>query len=357
MKNKRNKKLCALLLSALLVLAVSIPSASSVGAEGVSRDLELIPGGMPFGVKFFTEGAVVLGTTGVETASGLVSPAKDAGIKAGDVIIRAGGTQFQSATELTSFVSGCGGKPISVTYIRDGEEVTVKITPAKELESGEYRLGVFVRDSTAGLGTVTYIEPESGNFGGLGHGIYESESRVLLPLGRGAVVDVEVTGVVKSVRNGPGRLNGKFGNVAVGELDSNCHQGVFGSYARMPQNCQKPIPVALWDDIREGKAEVLTTLSGTEPKSYEIEIEEIYENSGSVKNFLVCVTDKELLDITGGIVQGMSGSPIIQNGRLIGAVTHVLVNDPTHGYGIAIENMLSAAEAESTCSNSLPIAA
>jgi stage IV sporulation protein B len=346
MNRKNTKRLYAVAVAVLLLFALWAPAATAEPVYASSVTKELIPGGMAFGIKFFTEGAVILGTTGVETASGVVSPAKDAGLKSGDVIIRAGGTDFETASELNKLVSGSGGKPIVVAYIRNGEENSTTVTPAKDIESGEYRLGVLVRDSTAGLGTVTYIDPETKEFGGLGHGIYESETGVLLPLGRGAVVEVEVTGVVKSVRNSPGRLKGNFGNVAVGELAINCHQGVFGSFERLPENASGAIPIAGWDDIREGEATIQTTLQGSEIKSYTVEIEEIYENSGKTKNFLIKVTDKSLLEETGGIVQGMSGSPIIQNGRLIGAVTHVLVNDPTHGYGIAIENMLnSTAEA------------
>ncbi len=336
--NRTAKRAFAVLAAVLLAFALVIPT--SVSAQ---EETELVPGGMAFGVKFFTDGAIVLGTTGVETASGVLAPAKDAGLRAGDIITHAGGKKFESSTELNQIISGCGGKPISIGYIHEGEEKTVNITPARELKSGNYQIGIFVRDSTAGIGTITFINPETLDFGGLGHGIYDSETGILLPLGRGAVVDVDITKVVKSEKNNPGQLQGLFGSIIKGELYENCQQGVFGKLNSLPDLSSKAIPVGKRADLKEGKATILTTLSGSDIQEYDIEIEEIFEKSGTTKNFLIRVTDKELLKKTGGIVQGMSGSPIIQNGKLVGAVTHVIINDPIHGYGICIENMLDAA--------------
>lgn len=342
MKSYRSKKIIAVLTALLLAISLS-SSVSAVSTVSVENIGELIPGGMAFGVKFFTEGAIVLGTTGVETASGVVSPAKDAGLRAGDIIIRAGGMEFDSAKELAELISGCGGKPIVIAYLRDGEEATATVTPARDSENGAFRIGIFVRDSTAGIGTVTFIDPETLDFGGLGHGIYDAETSTLLPLARGAVVQVDITEVVKSAPNSPGELRGDFGNAAFGELWDNSEQGVFGRLSEIPDTAYEPIPVASRDELTEGKAHILTTLSGGEIGEYEVEIERIYSGSGTTKNFLIRVTDEKLIEQTGGIVQGMSGSPIIQNGKLIGAVTHVLVNDPVHGYGICIENMLNTA--------------
>lgn len=357
MNGNKTKKIFAVLSAVFLAFSLAVPAAG-VESDAAAGNIEtLIPGGMAFGVKFFTEGAVVLGTTGVETASGVVSPAKDAGLRSGDVIVRAGGTEFKSASELIDLIAGCGGKPIVIAYVRDGEEQTATVTPVRDIESGEFRLGAFVRDSTAGIGTVTYIDPETLDFGGLGHGIYESETGLLLPLSRGAVVDVEITGVIKSVRNNPGQLQGAFDTVAIGELWENSHQGVFGRFSVLPKKLPEAIPVGARNELTKGKAFIYTTLSGHETQRYEIEIEEIYENSGDMKNFLIRVTDERLLEKTGGIVQGMSGSPIIQNGKLVGAVTHVLVNDVVHGYGIYIENMLETAYDVDNQQEYFPIAA
>lgn len=331
------KRIFAVLTAALLLASLSVAASARVDID------ELIPGGSAFGVKFFTSGAVVLGTTGVETAEGLCEPAKDAGIKAGDVITKVGGAEFTNSDRFTQLVQGCGGKDISISYLRDGKEFTVSVKPARDIENGVYRIGVFIKDSTAGIGTVTFIDPETLDFGGLGHGIYDSQTGTLLPLSRGAVVKVDIKDIVKSERNSPGELHGDFGKVLQGELWSNSQEGVFGQLKSLPEGSLQPIPVADWDEIEEGSATIYTTLSGNEVREYAIEIEEIFSSSGSTKNFGIRVTDEELLSLTGGIVQGMSGSPIIQNGRLVGAVTHVLVNDPTRGYGIFIENMLNSA--------------
>ena len=341
MNSTKIKRPLAVLLTVMLVFSFS---SFSLSAEASTENIkELIPGGMAFGVKFFTDGAVVLGTTGVDSASGVVSPAKDAGLLSGDVIVRAGGKEFESATELVSFIKGCGGKPIVIAYLRDGSENSVTVTPARDKESGEYRIGVLVRDSTAGIGTVTFIDPETLDFGGLGHGIYDSQTGTLLPLLRGAVVDVEITEVVKSERHSPGELRGSFGHISVGELWDNVDQGVFGRFSRLPKTKYKALPVATREELKEGSATLLTTLDDGRIGEYGIEIEHIYNSSGSTKNFLIKVTDEALLTKTGGIVQGMSGSPIIQNGKLVGAVTHVLIDEPTRGYGIFIENMLIGA--------------
>ncbi len=343
MKNRRSKTIIAVFTAVILSFSLGTSVLGNVSAVSVNNDMELIPGGMAFGVKFFTDGAVVLGTTGVETASGMVTPAKDAGLRAGDVIVRVGGSEFESATELISIISGCGGKPISVVYMRKGQEEKVTVTPVRDIENGVYRIGVLVRDSTAGIGTVTFIDPQTRDFGGLGHGIYDSETGTLLPLGRGAVVEVDITGVQKSERNSPGALKGKFGRIAIGELWDNCDEGVFGRLTELPDTFYEPMPVGKREELSVGKAKILTTLSGSEIEEYEIEIEHIYDKSGTTKNFLIRVTDERLIEQTGGIVQGMSGSPIIKDGKLIGAVTHVLIDDPLHGYGICIENMFDSA--------------
>lgn len=324
MNSKKMNKAFAVLTAVLLVFSLS--ASVSAKNESIENIDELIPGGMAFGVKFFTEGVIVLGTTGVETASGVVSPAKDAGLTAGDIIIRACGVEFDSANALVELIAGSGGKPVTVAYIRNGTEQTVTVSPARDVANGVYRIGVLVRDSTAGIGTVTFIDPETLDFGGLGHGIYDSETGTLLPLGRGAIVEVEITDVVKSERNSPGELKGAFGKALVGELWDNCDEGVFGRFSEIPDTAYEPMPIAASGELKEGSAYILTTLSGNEIGRYEIEIEQIYKGSGSTKNFLIEVTDERLISKTGGIVQGMSGSPIIQNGKLVGAVTHVCVN-------------------------------
>ena len=338
MKSRRTKMIITVTAALLVALQFFIP-ASAADAGGMKQ---LIPGGMPFGVKLFSRGAIVLGTTGVETAGGIKSPAKDCGICAGDVIIRAGGREFETAEELTAIISGSGGKKITLAYIREGVEFTASVTPARDFESGEYRIGALVRDSAAGIGTVTFIDPETLDFGGLGHGIYDMTTGVLMPLRNGVVVGVDITSVVKSRHGEPGELRGEFDSVASGDLWANKNEGVFGRFYTMPPSCGAAVPVAAPGEITAGKADIFTTLKGERTEKFEVEIERVYSASGNTKNFLIRVTDPRLLSAAGGIVQGMSGSPVIQNGKLVGAVTHVLVNDPVHGYGIFIENMLSS---------------
>ena len=342
MKNKCLKTVFALF-AVFALISAAVLQAGVLPASAESSDLMLIPGGSAFGIKFFALGALVIGTTGIETEQGLVFPAKDAGIRSKDIIIRVCGREIESAYQMSEIISGSAGIPVAVAYLRDGKENTVNVTPVKEMSSKEYKIGVMVRDSTAGIGTVTYIVPATKEFGGLGHGINDSETNVLFPLAKGITVDATIRNVVKSEKNRPGELKGDFGKAETGRLYSNTDMGVFGKFEKLPKNVSSPVPVASRDEMKEGEAKVITTLSESGPEEYSINIDKIYDKSGKTKNFLLRITDEKLLSAAGGIVQGMSGSPIIQNGKLVGAVTHVLVNDPTRGYGIFIENMLDAA--------------
>ena len=304
---------------------------------------KLIPGGMNFGVKFFTDGLLVVGTADVTTSAGLCSPAKDSGIKVKETIISADGKKLLTSGELVNAVDQSGGKEMALT-VKDteGAERQVKVTPALSSETGKWCIGVWVRDSTAGIGTVTYINGFTGDFGGLGHGICDVDTGALMPVGKAYVVDVNITAIDKGDTRVPGELKGTFGKETRGEIFKNTQTGVYGNFTTLPASLRQPIEVAKKKEVTEGKATVLCQING-KVGEYDIEIVKVYKDSGETKNFLIRVTDPELLEATGGIVQGMSGSPIIQNGRLAGAVTHVLVNDHTKGYGIFIENMLNTA--------------
>lgn len=328
-------------LCACILLCALIGAASPVSAESGVR--ELIPGGMAFGVKYYAKGAIIIGVCDVETASGLVSPARDAGLAAGDIVTAAGGSEIGTLEELLELVKGCGGKKIEIQYLRDNQTQSTFVTPVIDKGANEYRMGVWVRDSTAGIGTITFIDAKNHRFGGLGHGINDSTTGMLMPFGRGSITDVRITGVVRGRKSVPGELKGEFGGKDVGKLLSNTEVGVFGFYDTLPAELPDPVPVAPASALRTGEAIVRTSAGGS-LQEYAIEIEEIYRDSGNTKNFLVRVTDERLLELTGGIVQGMSGSPILQDGKLVGAVTHVLVNDPTRGYGICIDNMLAEME-------------
>ena len=198
-----------------------------------------------------------------------------------------------------------------------------------------------MRDSASGIGTVTFVDPESGLFGGLGHGVCDGDTGALVPLSRGSVLSVDLKGAVRGECGKPGELRGSFTGKRLGAVVTNSECGVFGILAKAPETPYAPMPVATAREVKEGSATVLCTLDGEGIREYAVEISHIDHSARPTKSFTVRVTDPALLEKTGGIVQGMSGSPIIQNGKLVGAVTHVLINDPTTGYGIFIENMLN----------------
>lgn len=318
----------------------------SSGTRLVSADyssLKLYPGGVPFGVKFLTEGVIIIGFSDVKTSGGKLCPATAAGLRQNDVIISIDGEAVTDAATLSALTEGCGGKALTVIYSRDGKKAQTTLSPCYCKEEGKYKTGMYVRDSGAGIGTVTYIVPDTLDFGGLGHGICDGETGKLIPMQRGSVVGVTINGVVKGLSGTPGEVRGYFSSGKTGTLLKNTENGVFGAFVKLPDGlASEPIPVGTRSELSAGKAYIYSTLDGTTPQKYEIEISEIRRDSTANKCFTVKITDKALIGKSGGIVQGMSGSPIIQNGKLVGAVTHVLVNDPTAGYGIFIENMLNA---------------
>ena len=350
-KLSRLQKIIITLLSALLILGCFATAASA--AEAGAAD-EVYLGGMPFGVKFFTEGVMVVGYSDVQTPSGVKNPAKEAGIRPRDVITRIGGETVAGADALVKRVESCGGKELTFTVKRHNPkktgadaavELDIKVKPIQSAEGGEYKSGLVVRDRGAGIGTVTYIVPSGGLFGGLGHGICDSDTGELVPMQRGTVTDVTISGVDKGKAGTPGALKGYFEPGKIGALVGNTVCGVFGVLSRLPDGCDtKTVKIGHRDEVKEGKATVRCTLDGGEIGEYEINISAIDRREQGSKCFTVTVTDPRLIEKTGGIVQGMSGSPIIQNGKLVGAVTHVMVNDPTVGYGIFIENMLAQSQ-------------
>ncbi|MBR6598833.1 MAG: SpoIVB peptidase [Oscillospiraceae bacterium] len=300
----------------------------------------LSPCGKPFGIKLIMDGVMVIKTGDVVCNGKNISPAKNAGIKKGDIIKSVNGTEITSNNELEKAVSDLSSRKIQIVLIRDGKEICTEISPVYSDSDGKYKLGIWVRDSSAGIGTVTYLDTLTNTFGGLGHPVCDSDTGQIIPLSSGEVMEVNICGVKKGICGTPGELQGSFsGPESCGMLMINNKYGVFGTIS--PDfSASEPIPMALKQDIKTGKAHIYSTLSGDEPEVYEIEIEEIdYNTDNTSKNMVIKITDKELLKKSGGIVQGMSGSPIIQNGKLVGAVTHVFVDDPSRGYGIFCENM------------------
>lgn len=297
----------------------------------------LVPGGSPIGIKLLTDGVVVVAT---EDSSGRKGPAADAGIEAGDTIISANGEVLSSSNRLAEIIMNSHGEKISLLVRRDGKEFPASVTPEFSDSEGTYKAGLWIKDSSAGVGTLTYTDPSSGSFGALGHPISDGDTGKILPLGSGEIVDVTVTGCDKGRPGRPGELIGTFlSGLACGTIKKNCEQGIFGRLNYFGAS-REPIPIAFKTEIEPGPAVILATVDGSTPKEYSVNIEKVALVSQDTKNMVIKVTDPELLRATGGIVQGMSGSPIIQNGKLCGAVTHVFVSDPSMGYGIFIENML-----------------
>ena len=305
----------------------------------VVEERVLIPGGQAVGVALHMGGVLVV-DGGAQGKNGL---------RTGDVIHTAQGQAVLSAKELSAIVESAASDTVTLGVLRGEEEIAVQASVPVDDKDGKRRLGVWVRDSTAGVGTLSYIDPKTLDYGALGHAIVDGDTGRLLSVEDGAIMRAQVVGVTKGEAGRAGELRGSFlsENVQIGTLEVNTKSGVYGEMTRLPQNLLYPdgLPIATGSAVKEGPATIISTVGAGRPQEYSIEIVRCYAQAqDGQKDMLIRVTDEKLIEKTGGIVQGMSGSPIIQNGKLIGAVTHVLVNDPTRGYGIFIENMLEAAE-------------
>ncbi len=305
---------------------------------------KVVPSGNPFGIKIITKGVMVVGFSEVTSNDGCCSPAEQCGIKKGDIIFAINGKKVKSKNDISETISQSKGKYIEVDIKRKQKIMKVRFKPVYSLSECSYKAGMWLRDSTAGIGTITYFEPGTHVFGGLGHPICDVDTGSILPIQKGEVISVNIDGITKGISGTPGELIGSFvSTTAIGDLLINNTSGVFGKLESNPSN-RMPVEVAYKQEIKSGPAKIYTTLKGDTPKEYDIEILKISYNNKLDKNMIIKVTDQNLIKESGGIVQGMSGSPIIQNGKIVGAVTHVFVNDPTKGYGIFIENMLEAGE-------------
>ena len=320
------------------LLFASPKSRGAVDKTQLSRTAVLCPGGDVFGVR-------------IKQGELTVVNSKCAQITAGDVIISIDGKPTKSVAEVKEILKSHSGGECELVIRHKGERRTVKLTP--EESGGELRLGLGLRDSAAGIGTVTFYEPKTGLFGGLGHGICDSESGEVIAMNSGKVTDVILGGVTRGAVGKPGELCGVLTNDECGELYLNCECGVFGRLDKSKLDGRATLPIATRTDVHDGEAKIISTVKNGKKCEYAVKLYDIDKTSEGTKSFKVKVTDKALLAMTGGIVRGMSGSPIIQDGKLVGAVTHVMVADPTEGYGIFIENMLNASLAR----NELPKAA
>ena len=307
---------------------------------------KVIASGAPIGIKLKTNGIIIINISGVVLKDGSrVVPAETAGLLTGDILKTAGGKELHSISDLINVIKSSGGAPIEITYNRHNTDYRTTITPVKSEEDGEYRLGIWVRDSSAGIGTLTYIDPRSNIYGALGHGINDVDTGSLLQVGSGSLLESSIEGIRKGMKGSPGELEGDFLNNPriVGDIRLNCDFGIFGRIddKKMNKKWGRIIEIGPHSTVKLGKATILACINKDKVEEFDIEIIRIARaDLSSTKNMVLRITDQRLLDSTGGIVQGMSGSPIIQDGRLIGAVTHVFINDPMRGYGVFIESML-----------------
>ena len=298
--------------------------------------------GTPFGVKMFSEGALIVGFSEIGQAGGGTSnPAKEAGLHLGDRVICIGQTRTESNEAVKEALDAAEGQSVEVVYIRSGEQKLTTLTPVWDGAVGQWRAGMWVRDSSAGVGTLTFVDAQAGVFAGLGHPISDSDTGERVALRSGEIVACQIVGCTGGTAGSPGELKGKFlSDHALGRICINGENGVYGTVSTAIAGQQTELAFA--QEVLPGAAEILTTTSGETPRSYRVYIEKV-NDADPHRNMVLRVTDPALLVQTGGIVQGMSGSPILQNGRLVGAVTHVLVNDPTRGYGIFAQTMLEQA--------------
>ena len=315
---------------------------STVNVE-VIDDMYVQALGNPFGMKIYTDGVLVVEGADIMTQNGKANPAQTAGIKVGDYIKSVNGKLVTCNEDLLQIVTESGGKSMKFCVVRDGQEFSCDVQPVLDSDSGLYRIGIWVRDSSAGIGTLTFYSPANDVVCGLGHGICDSDTETLLSVNEGELVEADIISVEKGSAGSPGALKGKLTYDTIADIALNCEQGVYGI---MQQNTTSVnlTEVALKQEVYDGKAQILCTVNGTTPKLYSCEIKRYNSNDSLSQNLVVTITDAELINATGGIVQGMSGSPILQNGKLVGALTHVLVSDSHTGYGIYAENMLEVAE-------------
>lgn len=302
-----------------------------------SKRKYVVPGGEIFGIKLYTDGIIIVDTDVVETENGNINPAEKSGLMIGDIIKEIDGVTINSISHLTKILEKSKGEEINIIVTRSGKQISIDFRTYKDTVSGKYKAGLWVRDSTAGLGTVTFYNPENSSFAGLGHPIYDIDTKTIMPMKKGEMAEATIKGLYKSSNGSVGELCGVLSGKSMGDLCLNCEEGVYGF-----TKCKKieTLPIAVKQEIEEGEAQIICTIDNSGPQYFDIEIIKIYSNSTLVnKDMIIKITDAELINKTGGIVQGMSGSPIIQNGMLVGAVTHVFVNEPTQGYAIFAERM------------------
>lgn len=318
----------------------------------VLPDLRLIPGGESIGVKLNTMGVLVVGFHLIDTESGEKSPGEKSGVLVGDVITKINDKKIETMSDVKELVNAAGddGDPLKLTILRHNKQIEKDLTPIKDKADQKYRIGLYIRDSAAGIGTLTFYEPKSGKYGALGHVISDVDTKQPIIVNDGEIVNSTVSAIDKGKNGNPGEKIASFpaDEKAIGSIIKNTPFGIFGklNHAKTVDNgiMTKGLPIALSDEVKEGPAKILTVVDGNKVEAFDIKVlSSVPQKFPATKGLVIKITDPKLIKETGGIVQGMSGSPIVQNGKIIGAVTHVFVNDPTSGYGVHIEWMLQEA--------------
>lgn len=335
---RNSKKIFGALITLLCVL-ISI-TCSTITASADEREIYL--GGFAAGFVLNTTTVEVVGLCDVITDGGISSPARESGIKAGDVIDKVNDMEIDAAADLNEALAR-PYKKYTVTLTRGDTQMTVDINPVTDKVSGKKKLGMLVKDSVNGIGTVTFIDKSANVIASLGHPVTDS-SKSIMNINGGAIYTCAIYGVKRGQRGTPGELKGSIeSNYLIGAATKNCECGIFGeASSELDTSSLRRIDTAAIDEVKMGKASIFSTVDRNTTKEYEISIVKVDASNRDNRNFVIKIDDRELIDLSGGIVQGMSGSPIVQNGKLIGAVTHVFVNDPTRGYGIAIDRMLNS---------------
>ncbi|MGG3798063.1 SpoIVB peptidase [Metabacillus fastidiosus] len=316
----------------------------------VLPDFKIIPGGQSIGVKLNTLGVLVVGHHQIATKEGKKSPGEIAGVEVGDIITNINGTKIEKMSDVAPFIQEAGksGAPLDIVLSRDEQEIKTKLFPLKDENDHSFRIGLYIRDSAAGIGTMTFYDPKSKKYGALGHVISDMDTKKPIVVEDGQIVRSTVTSIEKGSNGSPGEKMARFSGdrEVIGDITRNSPFGIFGTLNQDIQNgiMDKALPIALSSEVKEGPAKILTVVDNDKVEQFDVEVvSSVPQKFPATKGMVIKITDKKLLEKTGGIVQGMSGSPIIQNGKVIGAVTHVFVNDPTSGYGVHIEWMLSEA--------------
>lgn len=331
---KDKRKIALILLITVLVIGIITGSIYKIRLNSyiscVSRPNEYYLGGEVVGIKLLASGVLVVGVD-----------RKDSEINVGDIILKVNNESIETDSKLQEFVSK--GENLELLVLRNNQEININVLPILNEETNMYRLGLWVKDSSAGVGTITFYT-EDRKFAALGHAITETNENYILPITSGGITKTSIYGIRKGVSKIPGELKGIISNNAIGEIFYNTENGIFGTMEKDDYLLNEKVKIADKEDIEVGNAKIYATIDENSKKAYDIKIEKVYLNSSGNKNIAIRVTDKELIEKTGGIVQGMSGAPIVQNGKLIGVVTHVLLDDPLSGYATFIENLVEDLE-------------